>query len=234
MGLIVLIKYLIGLSGHMRSGKDTVAIILKEYGYVRFSFGDHVRRELAEWWKYKPLHDTVIPDKIKHTLYLIQSEERIREAIFQKPTTPEITEALQWWGIYRRWANPFHWLSMVWADMVNHQGGSGRAVISDVRMPNEMDAIQRKGGEVWRIQREPIVCPFASHVTEYALDNYDFDAIIRNNTSIDDLKLLVRDVLRDFDKGAKSDTLIIRREDIDRKLDMVERQIKELKANDPR
>ncbi len=199
----MLIKYLIGLSGHMRSGKDTVAEILGEYGYVRFSFGDHIRNELAEWWQHKPFQNPMIPDGVQRTLYLIQSEERIRQAIFQKPTTPEIREALQWWGMEKRWMNPRYWLDKVWTSMDNHQGTSGRAVISDVRMPNEIDAIQRKGGEVWRIQREPIVCPFASHVTEYALDNYDFDAIIRNNTSIEDLKLLVRDVLKDFDKGAK-------------------------------
>lgn len=199
----MLITHLIGVSGHCESGKDTVASILGEYGYVRFAFGDHIRRELAEWWLHKPSESTLVPDSVRKTLYSIQSEERFRKAIFQKPTTPEIREALQWWGMEKRWMHPCYWLNMMWSDMDNYEGTSGRAVISDVRLPAELDTIQRRGGEVWRIQREPIVYPFMSHVTEYALDMYNFDAVINNTKGIDDLKLLVRDVLRDFDKGVK-------------------------------
>lgn len=199
----MLVKYLIGLSGHLESGKNTVAEILGEYGYQRFAFGDHIRQELAHWWTCPPSNNPLIPDGVKRTLYLIQSEERMRKAIFQKPTTPEIREAIQWWGREKCWLDPGYWIKKVWADIASKDCKTGRVVISDVRMPNEFQAIKAKGGEVWRIQREPIVTPFMSHVTEHALDLHDFDAVISNTKWIGDLKQLVVAVLRDYDKGVK-------------------------------
>jgi hypothetical protein len=47
-------------------------------------------------------------------------------------------------------------------------------------MPNEADAIVDAGGQVIRITR-PGVGPVNGHVTERALDGYDFDGVFAND-----------------------------------------------------
>lgn len=61
-----------------------------------------------------------------------------------------------------------------------------RVVFSDVRFPNEADAIKEQGGKIWRINRRSHSA-VNSHASEHAMDNYLFDHAIYNNGSLDDL-----------------------------------------------
>lgn len=71
-------------------------------------------------------------------------------------------------------------------------------VITDVRFPNEADAIKERGGIVVRINRFHSVVRdhnIPEHPSETALDNYSFDYVIDNDGSIDDLTEKVRRTL---------------------------------------
>ena len=46
-------------------------------------------------------------------------------------------------------------------------------------------------GEIWRIKRTNNA-PVNNHISEYALDDYRFDQILKNEGSLDDLRELVR------------------------------------------
>ena len=59
-------------------------------------------------------------------------------------------------------------------------------IITDTRFPNEAQAIKDKGGKIIRINRKGVK-PINNHPSEVGLDNWDFDAIIYNNGSIDEL-----------------------------------------------
>lgn len=71
-------------------------------------------------------------------------------------------------------------------------------IISDLRFPNEFEAIKQRGGICIRINR-PLNLPFGKelleksirHESETALDNVQFDAVIENN---DSLEILLRNV----------------------------------------
>ena len=67
-----------------------------------------------------------------------------------------------------------------WLNAVLSQLPAGPVVITDVRMPNEADAIKAAGGRVIRIMR-PGVGPANGHITELGLDGYDFDASFVND-----------------------------------------------------
>ena len=54
-------------------------------------------------------------------------------------------------------------------------------MFTDVRFPNEAQKIKDLGGVVWRIEREG-VAPVNSHISEYAILDYPFDAKIPNTT----------------------------------------------------
>ena len=70
-------------------------------------------------------------------------------------------------------------------------------IITDVRFPNEAQAIKDRGGIVIRVNREESVLykgvkhvkglKSINHPSETSLDNYDFDHVIDNNGTIDEL-----------------------------------------------
>lgn len=84
-------------------------------------------------------------------------------------------------------------------------------IITDVRFPNELDAIKERGGIVIRVNRNTVINdneanPIKSnksysnintvqHPSETALDNATFDYIIDNNGTIDDLIIEVKRIL---------------------------------------
>jgi len=59
-------------------------------------------------------------------------------------------------------------------------------VIDDVRFPNEYWAIIMRGGEIWRVTREGAKRP-NNHASEGLLDHYDFDRLIENNGTLQEL-----------------------------------------------
>jgi hypothetical protein len=64
-------------------------------------------------------------------------------------------------------------------------------VITDVRLPNEIDAIHERGGFLWHVTR-PGVGPANDHITEHAWRSASVDATIDNSGSLDDLAARVR------------------------------------------
>jgi hypothetical protein len=61
-----------------------------------------------------------------------------------------------------------------------------KIVFSDVRYPNEAYAIQRAGGQVWRINRHNHSA-VNSHKSERAMDNFSFKHVIYNDGTLDEL-----------------------------------------------
>jgi hypothetical protein len=74
------------------------------------------------------------------------------------------------------------WIKMTMRDLRQDD----RVVISDVRFPNEADAIKQLGGTVWRINRKSNTA-VNGHPSEHAMDNYMFSHVIYNDGTLDDL-----------------------------------------------
>jgi len=76
-------------------------------------------------------------------------------------------------------------------------------IITDMRFPNEMDAVKAKGGITIRIQRFKQISENirvhhgigVPHPSETALDDHKFDYVIDNDSSISDLIDKVRTIL---------------------------------------
>lgn len=76
-------------------------------------------------------------------------------------------------------------------------------IITDVRFPNEADAIRERGGIIIRVNRKHGYntpdgkwkeIPINYHESETALDNYDFDYVIENHKTIKELEEEVKEV----------------------------------------
>ena len=70
-------------------------------------------------------------------------------------------------------------------------------IITDMRFPNEFDAIKSRGGITIRVNRIRYISTHSEgeHESERALDNHNFDYVIDNNGSMSDLILKVREIL---------------------------------------
>lgn len=84
--------------------------------------------------------------------------------------------------------------SNIWINSTfNNYKNSDNWIITDVRFPNEAKAIKDREGFLIRINRDSF--KNFKHLSEIALDNYQFDYIIDNNSTIEDLTVKVKEIL---------------------------------------
>jgi len=177
---------IIGLTGYAQSGKDTVAKILVEnYGYTRVAFADKIREFLYET---NPMYDSMAGEPV------FVKAKVDRDGWENAKKSPHIRRLLQNSGVAARkiFGEDF-WVNQVFKDI----DPSSNIVITDVRFSNEAEAIKLItqftgiGSQVWRIKRIGVDAVNA-HVSESQMDDYPVDQIFTNNSSIEDLELMVK------------------------------------------
>lgn len=171
----------VGISGWARAGKDTIADhLVASYGYEKHSFAAPMKEALYR------LNPTVV-DRGGYKLSLAQT---INSAGWEgvKDLVPDIRGLLQRFGTEvgrEMFGNNF------WVDLAISKIPDGsKVVFADVRFENEANAIREIGGQVWRVTRSGYG-PANDHISEHALDEYQFDKNYNNDDTIDNLYKLV-------------------------------------------
>ena len=72
-------------------------------------------------------------------------------------------------------------------------------IITDTRFQNEAEAIKTKGGIVIRIERAGIK-PINNHPSEIGLDDWKFDYVIDNSSSVEHLKNKIKNIFQQIDQ----------------------------------
>lgn len=165
---------LIGLTGKKRAGKDTVAQILSTYvekplHFQRIGFADALKQEVRQ--------------ACGITLRELEQNKEAFRLI------------LQGWGtdFRRNLCSQDYWIDRMSLYM---RRDAELIVIPDVRFLNEADFVLKNGGEVWRVERRPVDIDF--HISESELDDYEVSAVIDNTSTIEQLKLRVRNAYELF------------------------------------
>ena len=180
---------LVGLVGKKRAGKDTFAGAM-DWRFMRVAFADPLR-EAA--YALNP---------IVGWNYLADEPVRYQEAIDlggyeeAKDDYPEVRGILQRLGTESiRALDDGFWLRAGTARIDELRDSSIRraqgmfdavdtpVVVTDVRYPNEADAIRERGGVIVRILR-PGTTTVDGHPSENALDEYAADRIIVNDGTL--------------------------------------------------
>jgi dephospho-CoA kinase len=177
---------IIGLSGYARSGKDTIAeILIMNYGFKRLAFADNIRKAII---KLDPI---------------LSNGQRISGSVREigwEPTkaNTEVRRLLQVFGteVGREMFGEDFWVKQVFKQ-IKEEEIYKNFVITDVRFPNEANFIKANGGEVWRINRNDNK-PINAHASESAMDEYKFDRVISNESSIQDLEKEIFSVMRSY------------------------------------
>ena len=242
---------IIGVSGKIGSGKDTVGTIVqditatrtgfnlvKHYNWQRRKFADKLKQITSiltgipvedlekqevkdsilgsEWGRVintAGINLDVINWKLQEDEYFGKTDENNVTKIFKHIPPPTVRELLQKLGTeaMRDVIHPNIWVNALFADYKEGFAGDimkpetyndfklPNWVITDVRFPNEAEAIIKHGGVVLRVSRGkvPPCIGHSQHPSETALDNYDgFYAKIDNNGSIEELTHKIQEVLQ--------------------------------------
>lgn len=164
---------IIGLSGYARSGKDTVADhLISTYNFSRHSFAASMKEAM---YRLNPIvHSDSIGTFRYQSLVDVYGLDKVKDDY------PEVRRLLQVFGTE---VGRDMFGENFWVDLVLDNLRSFHTVISDVRFVNEADAIRNQGGVIWRVNRSGIG-PVTGHSSEIALDQYNFDAVLNNDSDI--------------------------------------------------
>ena len=187
---------IIGVCGLIGSGKGTVAdILVDEHGFQKLSFADSLKDAVSVvfgWDRAMLEGDT---DESRAWRECI--DPWWAERLDMPGLTPRIV--LQKWGteVCRD-----SWHRDIWILSIERklsEMSSTRVVVPDTRFPNEIDMIQRLGGQVWRVKRgqDPFWFtryrtrgkePHSIHPSEWMWAKSEFDRIIHNDGTLNELQ----------------------------------------------
>lgn len=165
----------IALMGKARSGKDSVAAeLVAQHGYTRLAFADplkemaltinpHIHMSYQVWTRLEPLVSAIGWERAKDD-------------------HPEVRRLLQAMGQTVRSYDPAFWVRALIRKTVTVDGP---IVVTDVRYPNEHNALRRAGFDIVRITRPG--AGTLAHESESALDEYPADATIPNDGTLAEL-----------------------------------------------
>jgi hypothetical protein len=210
---------IIGVCGLIGAGKDTIAdYLVNVHEYRRESFANSLKDAVAQVFGWDR---TMIEGRTKAAR---EWREQVDTWWAERLNMPDLTPRyiLQHWGtnVLRQHFHDDIWIASLENKIRNSQDN---IVISDCRFPNEIKAIKQSGGVVVRVQRgpEPDWMPHAInhmngpktigwsigknvleasgvHASEYSWAATDFDQILDNNGSMDQLYAQLNSLVQDL------------------------------------
>jgi hypothetical protein len=196
---------LIGLVGLIGSGKDTVAEkLVEEHGYIRDSFARSLKDAVSSMFNWD-----------RELLEGNTSESRKwreqPDAFWSEKMGKEITPRwiLQYFGTEVMRGKVY---DGIWVDSVIGRYKGENTVISDTRFINEIKTIKAHGGKIVCVKRGELptqkeMQEKGAHKSEWDWLDSEFDYIINNTGTLEDLYKKVDDLIIRFeitDTPAKS------------------------------
>jgi hypothetical protein len=193
---------ILGINGKIGSGKDTVGKIIQHLTseWEDEEFQDTDMLDVRSNWEIKKF-----AGKLKQIASILTGipVENFEDQEFKKlDMSPEwgmtYREFLQKLGTeaMREGLHTNVWVNALMADYITESFRSDKKtnwIITDVRFPNEMEAIAEKGGITIRVVRPGTVV--GEHPSETSLYSAEFDYTIVNDSTIEELVKKVRDIL---------------------------------------
>ena len=116
------------------------------------------------------------------------------QVVFEKMTPRKILQQVGT-DLFRNQFHPNTWVNATFANYHDNNW-----IITDVRFPNELEAIKKHNGITIRINRGLVertgkMIQGPEHISETALDKAEFEYVIDNNGTIEELIEKVREIL---------------------------------------
>lgn len=197
----------IAICGFMGSGKDTIAdYLVNFYGYKRESFANSLKDAVSSVFGWDR---ELLEGRTKQSREWRETRDEWWSARLKQDITPRWV--LQYWGteVIRRGFHDDMWVASLENRLRNSKDD---IVITDCRFPNEIKALKNIGATVLRVKRGPeptwydaaknyntgmksmgwalgkdILDKANVHASEYSWVGSKFDAVIENDSTVDDL-----------------------------------------------
>jgi hypothetical protein len=222
----------IGISGRLGSGKDTVGKIIQYlqcYNVGEITIDDVINNPEHEWWleEQSKFEIKKFAGKLKQIGSLLTG---IPIEMFEDQDFKKLNMNTEWGMTYREFLqrlgteamrDGLHtnvWVNALFADYYpspnktleesfQEQFLTGVSeiyyklpnwIITDMRFPNEMEAVEFREGITIRVVRQDmhsLEAMIPAHASETALDDAKFDYTIENNGTLDELVEKVREIL---------------------------------------
>jgi hypothetical protein len=167
------VTYVIGLTGRKGSGKDTAAAVYEAYGAEKLKMADGLKTMLSSLLIFQGVSEQI-------AYRMIEGDLKEVDTPFFGGRSPRF--AMQTlgteWG--RNLMGEHFWVN-IFANAVATSAAQ-LVVCSDVRFPNEVDAIHQMNGKVYRVDREGIDKSDA-HPSEVLIDGLKVDGVILNTAT---------------------------------------------------
>ena len=182
---------LIGICGLIGSGKDTVAErLVNEHGYKRDSFAKSLKDAVASMFNWDR---DMLEGRGESSRHWREQPDKFWSERFGREVSPRTI--LQQFGTEVMRGQMY---DGIWVDSCIGRYKGENTVISDTRFPNEIKRIKECGGIILLVKRfqdpdwftsyvEGNIEPKGIHSSEYAWAKSEFDFIIENNGSLEEL-----------------------------------------------
>lgn len=212
-------KLIIGITGFIGSGKDTVASYLEDvHGFRRDSFANTLKDAVAAIFGW---NRELLEGRTKEAReWREQVDPWWAKRLGMPHLTPRIV--LQQWGteVCRKSFHDDIWIAALENKL---RLTTGNSVISDVRFPNEIKAIKNAGGIVIWVNRgelpawyhlavnanngapiaQEMLVELGVHVSETAWVGTTFDQVIDNNDTTDHLYQQINTLISEFNSPVR-------------------------------
>jgi len=150
---------LVGLCGDIGAGKSTVAKIMREHGFQTSRFAAYIK-DTAKLWGFTP-------EEIDGPLKEIPCERMLG-------VTPRHVLRILGTEVGRN-IHPDFWVNL-WQlnTAMPILESAGSLVVDDVRFPNEVAAIHRLGGKVFKVMRPGTEVNMSNHASDTQVLDYDY------------------------------------------------------------
>ncbi len=190
---------LIGIVGLIGSGKDTVAErLVKKHGFVKDSFAKSLKDAVSAMFNWDR---EMLEGNTESSRHWREQPDTFWSEKFGKPVTPRWV--LQHFGTEVMRGNMY---DSIWVDSCIGRYKGQNTVISDTRFPNEVKKIREHGGIIILVKRgddpewftnyvEGNIEPTGIHSSEYAWAKEEFDYVIENNGTKEQLSAKIDELL---------------------------------------
>ena len=201
---------IIGINGKIGSGKDTVGKIIQYlqcHNTGEITIQDVMSNPEHEWWleEQSKFEIKKFAGKLKEVASLLTG---IDIEDFEDQEFKKLYMSPEWGMTYREFLQKLGteamreglhtnvWVNALFADYKPpkmSQYNPSNWIITDMRFPNELEAVEERKGITIRVVRSGTTV--GTHASETALDDAYFDHVISNNGTIEDLIEKVRQIL---------------------------------------
>ena len=215
---------LLGLSGCIGSGKDTVANYLASHDFIKLSYADSLKDICSSLfgWKRELIEGTTnesreFRETIDTDLDQLFTQFHISDDI---PMLQQVTprKILQFLGtdLFRKHMHENIWICLTVRNIQSLLSQGKHVVVTDCRFQNEIDAIKQLGGTTIKIIRKPVDDYFTEnakqavkgnsialarmketnmHESEWMVYGLECDHTVMNTKTIDDLFHAIQTIL---------------------------------------